>query len=61
MFVALIIVPIVTLMEVGGLDTAIAGVRATDPELLNIFRGMTFIGIVSTVSWGLGILDNHTS
>ena len=54
MFVALIMVPVVTLMEVGGLDTAIAGVRAIDPELLNLFRGMTFIGIVSTMSWGLG-------
>ena len=54
MFVALIMVPVVTLMEVGGLGTAMAGVRSIDPELLNIFRGMTVIGIISTMSWGLG-------
>src|SRR5699024_2851986 len=29
-------------------------IRNIDPEMLNIFSGMTFLGILSLLAWGLG-------
>ena len=54
MFVALILVPIVTLNELGGLDATAAAVRSVDPSLLDWMRGATVFGIISSLSWGLG-------
>jgi SSS family solute:Na+ symporter/sodium/proline symporter len=54
MFVALVLVPVVALTDVGGfggLETTINGI---DPGLLDLFGGMTLIGIVSAMAWGLG-------
>ncbi|MBM7649626.1 sodium/proline symporter [Bacillus ectoiniformans] len=54
MFIALILVPIVTLLHVGGIDTTVNTVRSIDPDLLDIFKGTSFLGIVSLFAWGLG-------
>ncbi|WP_017754196.1 sodium/proline symporter PutP [Calidifontibacillus oryziterrae] len=54
MFIALILVPIVTIMEIGGLGTSFTEIRTIDPALLNIFTGTSFLGIVSLFAWGLG-------
>lgn len=54
MFVALILVPVVALTDVGGmggLQTTLAGI---DPNLLNLFGGVTLVGVISAMAWGLG-------
>lgn len=54
MFVALILVPVVALTDIGGmsgLQTTLAGI---DPGLLDLFGGMTLVGIISAMAWGLG-------
>lgn len=54
MFLALILVPVVTITTIGGLDTSFTEIRSIDPALLNIFTGISFLGIVSLFAWGLG-------
>ena len=54
MFVALVLVPVVALMNVGGIGGAAETVRGVDPGLLNIFQGATAISIISAMAWGLG-------
>jgi SSS family solute:Na+ symporter/sodium/proline symporter len=54
MFVALVLVPIVALMNVGGIGEVAETVRGVDPGLLNIFQGATAISILSAMAWGLG-------
>jgi len=54
MFVALIMVPIVALTGVGGASAAAETLRTIDPGLLDLFTGMTIVGIISAMSWGLG-------
>ena len=54
MFVALIMVPIVALSDIGGMQQAISILDGINPDLLSMFSGTTFIGIVSAMAWGLG-------
>ncbi len=54
MVIALIIVPAVTIMEVGGIGPAFDEIKSIDTNLFDIFKGTTFIGIVSLLAWGLG-------
>jgi SSS family solute:Na+ symporter/sodium/proline symporter len=54
MFVALVLVPIVALMNVGGIGEVAETVRAVDPALLNLFEGATAVSIISAMAWGLG-------
>lgn len=54
MFIALILVPIVTIMHVGGMGSALGEIKAIDPKLFDIFKGTTLLGIVSLFAWGLG-------
>ncbi|MBE6478308.1 MAG: sodium/proline symporter PutP [Propionibacteriaceae bacterium] len=54
MLVALVGLPIVGLVHVGGPGAAIAQIRAVDPDLTSLIRGGTVIGIVSALAWGLG-------
>ncbi len=54
MFVALVLVPFVAISEVGGLSEMQAGIKSINPELLDIFSGVSFIGIISAMAWGLG-------
>ncbi|MBE0363679.1 sodium/proline symporter [Pseudoalteromonas ulvae UL12] len=54
MFVALILVPIVAISEVGGTTEIVNSVQAINPDLLNIVSGTTLVGIVSAMAWGLG-------
>ena len=54
MFVALILVPVVTINEVGGIAEVQASVSSINPELLNIFSGVSLISIISAMAWGLG-------
>lgn len=54
MVTALILVPIVTIMEVGGIGPAFQEIKGIDPKLFDIFKGTTVLGIVSLMAWGLG-------
>lgn len=54
MFIALILVPAVTIFHVGGLGDSIETARSIDPAFFDIFKGTSFLGIVSLFAWGLG-------
>lgn len=54
MVLALILVPTVTIMEVGGLGESFNEIKSIDPKLFDIFKGTSFWGIVSLLAWGLG-------
>lgn len=54
MFLALILVPVVTFFELGGPASAMQDVRQIDPHLMDIFRGTSLLGIISFLAWGLG-------
>ncbi len=53
-FVALITVPIVGVIELGGFDATVEGIRAVDPERLSFFAGGSALAIISASAWGLG-------
>lgn len=54
MFVALVLVPVVALTDVGGPAGAAATISAVDPALLSLFTGATVVGTISALAWGLG-------
>lgn len=54
MVVALILMPIVVLTSDGGSATVAEAVRNVDPNFLSLFSGLSFIGFLSAVTWGLG-------
>lgn len=54
MFIALILVPAVTLMHTGGMGESFETIRSVDPALFDMLKGTSFIGIVSLFAWGLG-------
>ena len=54
MFVALILVPFVTLQELGGIALASQSLSVLEPNYMSWFSGVTTVGLVSSLSWGLG-------
>jgi sodium/proline symporter len=54
MFLALIVVPIVAIFELGGWDETVQKIGAIDPSHLNVYSGATTIGVISLLAWGLG-------
>ncbi len=54
MFLALIIIPIVVIFELGGWSETISTIGSIDPSYLNVYSGTTVIGVVSLLAWGLG-------
>ncbi|XPF94505.1 sodium/proline symporter PutP [Colwellia sp. RE-S-Sl-9] len=54
MFVALVLVPIVAISEVGGLSEMHSSINTINPALLDVFSGVSLIGILSAMAWGLG-------
>ncbi|MCP4411732.1 MAG: sodium:proline symporter, partial [Gammaproteobacteria bacterium] len=54
MFIALVMVPVVILFDFGGIGAITDTINAANPRLLDILAGTTVIGIISSVSWGLG-------
>ncbi|MGN7310679.1 sodium/proline symporter PutP [Alkalicoccobacillus gibsonii] len=54
MMTALILVPIVTLITIGGPNEVVSEVRTIDPSMLNLFTGASALGIISFLGWGLG-------
>lgn len=54
MLFAMVIVPIVALTDLGGVGATTNAIRAIDPSMLDITSGMTALGIISLLAWGLG-------
>ncbi|WP_179212449.1 sodium/proline symporter PutP [Brevibacillus brevis] len=54
MVIALILVPLVTVLTTGGLGETFTEIQAVDPSLLDIFKGTSLLGIISLFAWGLG-------
>ncbi|WP_010651634.1 sodium/proline symporter PutP [Oceanobacillus massiliensis] len=54
MFLALIVVPIVALTQMGGWESAVQAVGEIDPTHLNMVQGIGIIAILSSLAWGLG-------
>lgn len=54
MFLALLITPLTVLYFQGGLPQSLALIEQVDPHHLELFRGTTWIGIISLLAWGLG-------
>ena len=54
MFIALVLVPVVAVGEVGGISAMHSKINVINPALLDIFSGVSLIGILSAMAWGLG-------
>ncbi|MEE4175792.1 MAG: sodium/proline symporter PutP [Xanthomonadales bacterium] len=54
MFVALVMVPLVALATLGGWTEASTAVASIDTGLLSWTTGLTALGLISSLSWGLG-------
>lgn len=54
MVTALVIVPIVILTSVGSVPEAFSLIEGRDPNLLSLWEGTTFVGVISLLAWGLG-------
>ncbi len=54
MFLALCAVPLFVAGKVGGWSTAVSKIAAMNADHVDIFSGMTLMGIISLMAWGLG-------
>lgn len=59
MFIAIVIVPIVAVINMGGIGETIARINSVNPQLLSPFTQadgskVTIIGLTSALAWGLG-------
>jgi solute:Na+ symporter, SSS family len=54
MFIALVLVPVVAFADLGGPTNVMNTVSEIDPTMMDLFKGTTFIGIMSLLAWGLG-------
>ena len=54
MFVALVLVPIVALADVGGPGAASSEVARANPAFLGMIGNLSLIAIISSLAWGLG-------
>ncbi|HEX8583593.1 MAG TPA: sodium/proline symporter PutP [Allosphingosinicella sp.] len=54
MFVALILVPLVAIFDVGGASAAAAEVARANPAMLDPVAGLSLAAIASSLAWGLG-------
>jgi len=54
MFVALVLVPVVVINDVGGVTALHNSINAINPDLLDMFTGVSLLSILSAMAWGLG-------
>ncbi|MFN3817356.1 sodium/proline symporter PutP [Blastomonas sp.] len=54
MFIALVLVPIVAIAAVGGWGDTQAAATAINPDYFDWFAGISTLGIISSLAWGLG-------
>ena len=54
MIFALILAPVMILNASGGLEPAFAAIESVNPAHFDLFKGATFVGVISLLAWGLG-------
>ena len=63
MFVALVLVPIVAIFDLGGMTAVTHTVESINPDYLELFKDaakdplvnqLSWLGIISLLAWGLG-------
>lgn len=54
MFLALILVPAFGIFITGGYSETVASIKEVDPSLFNLVSGVSVVGIISSLAWGLG-------
>jgi len=54
MVLALVMVPLATVMTVGGIGPSFSEIQSVNPALMDIFKGTSLLGIISLFAWGLG-------
>ncbi|WP_077210713.1 sodium/proline symporter PutP [Bacillus dakarensis] len=54
MFLALIIIPVVAIQELGGWNETVQKIGSIDTSYLNVYSGASTIGVISLLAWGLG-------
>lgn len=54
MVVALVLMPIVVLTSGGGISAVSTQLQSISPEFLSLTAGLTFVGFLSAMTWGLG-------
>lgn len=54
MVVALVLMPLVVLSGDGGVGAVTSQLNAIDPSYLSLTAGLSFVGFLSAVTWGLG-------
>lgn len=54
MIFALLITPVFVILALGDYDTAMATIEQANPANFDMFRGLSFVAIVSLLAWGLG-------
>ncbi|WP_028660996.1 sodium/proline symporter PutP [Nocardioides insulae] len=54
MVLALVMVPVVGVFVTGGFAETADSIRAVDPDRLSMVAGVTGLGVISSLAWGLG-------
>lgn len=54
MFLALILVPSVGVFITGGFTETVESIRQVDPALFSLVSGVSVLGVISSLAWGLG-------
>lgn len=54
MIFALLITPVFVILSLGDMSTVMDTIAAQDPSNFDMFKGLSFIAIVSLLGWGLG-------
>ncbi len=54
MVTALVLMPLVVVLQLGGVGEVAGTLREIDPQLLSLFGGASVAGLVSALAWGLG-------
>lgn len=54
MIFALLITPVFVILALGDYDAAMATIEQANPANFDMFRGLSFVAIVSLLAWGLG-------
>ncbi len=54
MLLALLVVPLVMIYELGGIESTIQQIDAIDPDFLLLTNNASLVGVASLLAWGLG-------
>ena len=60
MCVALVVTPLVVMSDLGGFSATVEQIRTINPDMLNMMKNQTFIGIISLLAWGLWLFRPTT-